>query len=309
MKKVLGVMIMSLLVCIVNSVAQRYYRVENNSTGLQNDTPVLSVKRIRLATGVELEYAEQGNANGVPVILLHGFTDSWQSFGQVLPHLPASLHVIALSQRGHGNSSKTAASFKPEDFAKDVADFIKEKRLSSAVIVGHSMGSTNAQCFASRYPELTTALVLVGSFAAYDKPMIHEFKKVIDELNDPVDSSFIAEFQTSTITRPISPAMLQTFINESLRVPAHVWKGVAAGWNDAGYLKTLQVFDKPALIIWGDKDAYCPKDDQVLLNKALENSKLLVYEGTGHATQWEEPVRFANDLAGFVLKLPDHRGN
>ena len=38
------------------------------------------------------------------MLLLHGVSDSWRSFEPVLPHLPASLHAFALSQRGHGDS-------------------------------------------------------------------------------------------------------------------------------------------------------------------------------------------------------------
>ncbi len=252
---------------------------------------------------MQLEYTEQGDPQGIPVIMLHGFTDSWQSFAPVLPYLPPSLHVFALSQRGHGNSSKNALTYTPEDFAKDVAAFLEARRLGPSIIVGHSMGSTNAQCFATLYPELTKALVLIGSFAGFDKPVIHDFKKVINGLNDPVDSLFIVEFQKSTLTSPLSDETFRTIVDESRKVPAHVWKGVAEGWSSANYLNTLKNFDKPALIIWGDKDVYCPKDDQVLLNNALSNSTLIIYEGTGHANHWEEPERFANDLIGFVLKL------
>ena len=292
----------------IDVCAQRNLYVDNNqfSVSGSNSSPDFRLRRIKLSTGVQLEYAEQGDPSGIPVILLHGFTDSWQSFEPVLPYLPASLHVFALSQRGHGNSSKRATSYKAEDFAQDVAAFIKDKRLGPAVIVGHSMGSTNAQCFVSHYPGLTRALILVGSFAGFDKPMVHEFKTVIDGLNDPVDSTFIVEFQKSTLTRPISAERFQAIVKESLKVPAHVWKGVAAGWASAEYLNALQKFDKPALIIWGDKDAYCPKEDQLLLNKALSNSTLLVYEGTGHANHWEEPEHFARDLIEFVLNLNTH---
>ena len=298
-------MAIALTIATINVGAQMdIYAVSNQYPKfIANNTPEFIVKKIKLSTGVQLEYEEQGDPSGIPVIMLHGFTDSWQSFAPVLPHLPASLHVFALSQRGHGNSSKTPTSYKAEDFAKDVAAFINEKRLGPAVIVGHSMGSTNAQCFVSLYPQLTRALVLVGSFAGYDKPMIHEFKKVIDGLTDPVDSSFIVEFQKSTLTRPLSPERFEVIVDESLKVPAHVWKGVAAGWAGAGYLNALQNYDKPTLIIWGDKDTYCPKEDQLLLAKALSNSTLLVYEGTGHANHWEEPKRFANDLIDFVFKL------
>jgi non-heme chloroperoxidase len=260
----------------------------------------LTVKTIQLSTGVQLEYAEQGDEKGIPVILLHGFTDSRKSFEAVLPYLPSSIHVFAISQRGHGNSSKQATKYHPEDFAKDIADFIKQKKLNQPVLVGHSMGSTNAQCFATNYPSQIKALVLVGSFAHYNKPIVSEFKKMIDDLKDPVDSVFVTEFQKSTIVKPIADEMLNGFINESRKLPAHVWQGVAAGWKTANYIGGLQSFDKPALIIWGDKDAYCPEEDQELLNKTLKKSKLLVYEGIGHAVHWEDPERFADDLVNFI---------
>ena len=65
-------------------------------------------KLVSLSTGVRIEYVEQGNAeaDGVPVIFLHGVTDSWRSFERVLPLLPPSIHAFALSQRGHGDSSR-----------------------------------------------------------------------------------------------------------------------------------------------------------------------------------------------------------
>jgi non-heme chloroperoxidase len=262
-----------------------------------------AIKSIQLSTGVQLEYAEQGDAKGIPVILLHGFTDSWKSFEAVLPHLPSSMHVFAISQRGHGNSSKKSTSYHAEDFAKDIAAFIKQQKLNQPVIAGHSMGSTNAQCFAVRYPSLTRALVLVGSFANLKTPAINEFKKVIDGLKDPVDSVFAAEFQVSTIVKPIPDAMLKNFISESLKLPAHVWKGVAAGWATAEYIKPLQTFTKPALIVWGDKDAYCSIEDQKVLNKTLKKSRLLMYEGIGHAVHWETPQQFAKDLIAFISSL------
>lgn len=63
------------------------------------------VKTIELPNRVKLQYVEQGDSSGVPVILLHGITDSWRSFEPVLPHLSASVRAFAVSQRGHGDSS------------------------------------------------------------------------------------------------------------------------------------------------------------------------------------------------------------
>lgn len=61
-----------------------------------------TIQSIRLSSGIELPYAEQGDPAGVPVVFVHGVTDAWRSFEGVLPHLPASSHAFALTQRGHG---------------------------------------------------------------------------------------------------------------------------------------------------------------------------------------------------------------
>ena len=55
-----------------------------------------------------IPYIELGDSGGVPVLFLHGLTDSWLSFEGVLPHLPGSMHAFALSQRGHGDATRPA---------------------------------------------------------------------------------------------------------------------------------------------------------------------------------------------------------
>jgi non-heme chloroperoxidase len=97
---------------------------------------------------VKLPYVEQGDRSGVPVLFLHGFTDSWRSFGGLLPHLPPSIHAVALTQRGHGDAERPVEGYPPKDFAADLATFMDAHELGPAVIAGHSMGSTVAQRFA-----------------------------------------------------------------------------------------------------------------------------------------------------------------
>ena len=98
---------------------------------------------------VKLAYVEQGNPSGIPVIMLHGWTDSWRSFERVLPNLPESLHVFALSMRGHGDSGRPLRGYTPGDFSRDVAEFMDALRLPRGVIVGHCMGGMIAQRFAA----------------------------------------------------------------------------------------------------------------------------------------------------------------
>lgn len=263
-----------------------------------------SVRTVALSSGLRLEYATQGADSGTPVIFLHGYTDSWQSFNQVLPLLPQSVQAFAVSQRGHGGSDQPKQGYDPGDLAQDLADFMQQLQIEPAIIVGHSMGATVAQRFALDYPYMTKALVLVASFASFKtNPGIAELQSVIDNIKDPIDSNFVYEFQKGTSFKQLQPSVLRTYVNESLKVPAHVWKEVARQSLTVDYSKELSEVHVPALIVWGDKDSFCPESDQYILNKAIKQSTLLKYPGVGHAVQWEVPQRFTSDLVQFLNKI------
>lgn len=124
------------------------------------------VKAISLPTGVTLEYAERGSARpGVPVLFLHGVTDSWRSFESVFPELPPDIHAYALSQRGHGDSSRPAAGYRYQDMADDLRAFMDAIQVPAAMVVGHSMGSLVAQRFVIDNPTRTAGLVLMCGWA------------------------------------------------------------------------------------------------------------------------------------------------
>ena len=263
------------------------------------------VRSIALPSGVRLSYVEQGNPSGIPVLFLHGVTDSWHSFEPVLPHLPSSLHAFALTQRGHGDADRPTAGYRTRDFAADVAAFVNAVGLGPTAIVGHSMGATNAQRFAIDHPQRLLGLVLVGAFASYHgNPTVMEFwESAVSQLSDPIDPAFVRGFQESTLARPVSPAFLETIVQESLKLPARVWRAVFEGFLEDDAVDELEKIRSPTLIVWGSRDALAPRRDQDVFLTAIAGSRLLAYESAGHAVHWEEPERFATDLLTFVRGL------
>ena len=263
-----------------------------------------TIKSIQLPNQVRLQYLEQGQQTGVPVILLHGVTDSWRSFEPMLPHLPQSLRVFALSQRGHGDSDRPETGYRFKDFSDDVLAFLDAQEIAAAVIVGTSMGSSVAQHFAIHHPERTLGLVLMGAFTSYDNVTLKAFyQSTIALLTDPIDPALAREFQLSTLTQPVPPKFLDTVVQESLKVPARVWKDAFAGFFEDTTWKHLGHISAPTLIIWGDQDTFAPRSDQVVLNEVIENSRLSICQGAGHALHWEEPQRVAAELLEFFDQL------
>jgi pimeloyl-ACP methyl ester carboxylesterase len=270
------------------------------------------LKSIELPTGVALPYAEHGHPRGVPVVLLHGVTDSWRSFEPVLPHLPPTLHAFAVTQRGHGEATRPASGYRTRDFAADIAAFIETLQLDCPVVVGHSMGSVNAMRFAIDNPGKLRGLVLVGSFASFrNNPGIVEYYETgISRLVDPIDPAFARDFQVSTLARTVAPEFLDMVVAESLKVPADVWQGAFAGFLEDDFASELGKIHAPTWIVWGDRDNLCPRTDQDTLLATIAGSRLSVYQDSGHALHWEEPRRFGLELAVFVesLSRKQHRG-
>lgn len=264
-----------------------------------------AVRQIELPGRVRLEFAEQGDCSGTPVIALHGVTDSWHSFAPVLPHLPADLHVMALSQRGHGDSDKPAGGYRPVDFATDVAAFMDTMQIERAVLVGHSMGSINAMRFAIDHPSRVAGLLLAGTMPWFGRPpeMLEFHRQQIVPLVDPVPDAFARDFQLSTLARPIASVMLDGFVAESLKVPAHVWRAAFAGFIDDDFSSRLREIAAPTMIVWGRHDAFCTAADQQAMLGLVRNARLVEYADAGHAVHWEDPKRFADDLTRFVNSI------
>lgn len=265
----------------------------------------LDIKTAELRDNIRLPYVEQGDESGVPVVMLHGVTDSWHSFELVLPHLPESIRAFAVTQRGHGDASRPDSGYRYTDLAADLLALMDVLHLESAVVVGHSMGSTVAQRFAIDYPERTKGLVLIGSFATLRGNLAVQelWDSTLSTLTDPVDPGIAREFQQSTLAHPVPPGFFETAVRESLKVPARVWKALFGGFLEDDFSMRLSEIKAPALIVWGDQDTFCLRSDQDKLMASIPNARLRVYSGTGHAVHWEQPARFAADLSEFVEGL------
>jgi non-heme chloroperoxidase len=268
-------------------------------------TMTAHLKSATLATGVRLPYAEQGDPTGVPLVLLHGSSDSWRSWELLLPALPQTLHAFAITQRGHGDAARPPDGYRPEDQAADQAAILDAVGLDAAVIVGHSAGSYAARRFALDHPERTLGLVLIAAFRAFhDNPDVLELAQVVEQLTDPVDEQFVREFQESCAARPVPDRFLDQIIAESRKVPARVWKAHFRGLLEADVPTDCATITAPTLILWGERDAFVPRSDQNALLAAIPGARLVTYPDTGHCPHWEQVEHVAAELTAFAGATP-----
>ena len=93
-------------------------------------------------------------------------------------------------------------------------------------------------------------------------------------------------------------------MQESLKVPAFVWKATIEGLLEDDFSPELDRIAAPALVVWGDEDAILPRSEQEALAAMIPGARLLVHRGGGHAFYWEDHLaRAACDLVAFVGEI------
>jgi pimeloyl-ACP methyl ester carboxylesterase len=255
---------------------------------------------VLLKTGVRLRYAYKGDPAGTPVIMLHGYGDSWFSYSPILPLLDKKYRVYIPDQRGHGDSDRPAKGYELKQFAADVVAFMDAMNVKQATIVGHSMGSFVAQHVAAQVPERVNKLVLIGSATRIRNNVVMDLQREINVLIDPMPEKFVRDFQTGVVFQPLPQEFFDGVVRESLKLPARVWREVMAQMLAPEADVELRRIKSPTLIIWGEKENIFPRSEQDSLVAALPYAVLKVYPDTGHAPNWERPERFAKDLQEFI---------
>ena len=262
----------------------------------------VTFRQAQLPGGIRIRYAERGPADGPAIVMLHGYSDSWFSFSRVIPLLPDTMRVIAIDQRGHGDSGRPADGYSMDDFARDVIQLMDALKIERSIVVGHSMGSFVGRRVAALAPGRVAGLVLVGAGIRADNEAVKSLRAPVDGLTDPVDPAFVREFQMSTIARPVPSAFMERANSESHKLSAAVWKQVLTGILE--YKAAEPAIKSPTLVLGGDKDAIFPVADQEGVARAISGASITLVPGVGHTLHWEDPERFAKELVAFVARLP-----
>src|SRR5262249_33440560 len=107
---------------------------------------------------IHLHYETYGQ--GHPLIILHGLFGSQENWRTLSKAFSQHFQVFALDQRNHGRSPHSKV-FTYEAMTEDLREFMQEDALTSAYVLGHSIGGKVAMRFAVTYPDLVDKLVVV----------------------------------------------------------------------------------------------------------------------------------------------------
>ena len=264
--------------------------------------------RSSASDGVELAVFESGNPNGRPVIFIHGFAQSHESWSKQMsaPELQ-QLRLISFDLRGHGDSGKPLvkeAYHENVRWAEDVRSVIRATGARKPAIVTWSYGGRVVNDYLTVFGDgeigslnyvaatSTSAPFGQGRQARLMVPMMS---------NDAMEAEKGTEaFLRACFSRPPTAAELAEMERFNAKTPVAVRKLLAG--RPAAYDDTLRAIRVPMLVTHGREDQISAVAMSEYTHKLVPHSTLSIYEGIGHGTFFEDPARFNAELLALMAK-------
>jgi pimeloyl-ACP methyl ester carboxylesterase len=255
---------------------------------------------ITLRDGRTLHYEDVGA--GAPLLLLHGFPLSSQSFWPQLAAPPEGVRLLVPDHRGFGSSSLGAGSSTMEALADDALALLDALGLPNAFVGGVSMGGYVAIALARLDPGRVRGLVLIDTQSTGDDEAGRARREATARDVELRGAAAVAEPMLPKLLAKAAPAELVARVDALMRAQAPqaiaaAARGMASRVDGKDILSRYQ---GPCLVVVGAEDAITPLEKAQVMVDLVRGAKLVVLDRAGHLANLEQPTAFAKALSDFV---------
>jgi pimeloyl-ACP methyl ester carboxylesterase len=265
---------------------------------------------------LRFHFLEWGAPDAPPIVLLHGGHQSAHSWDLVSLYLAQHYRVLALDQRGHGDSEwPRDADYTNDAMALDAEAFIGALGLQQPVLIGHSMGGRNALLLTRRNQAALRALVVVDvgpELSDRGREVISGFVQANQEFDDL--EQFVANVRRydpyrsrAHIERTVKYNMLQRadgkYISKCDSTPRRLGLVRGSGPQENVTLEDARGFRLPVLLIRGADSRILAADAAERFRDALPRGQLATVPACGHNVHGQNTTGFIAALDGFLATL------
>jgi pimeloyl-ACP methyl ester carboxylesterase len=261
------------------------------------------------ALGVSIHYQDSGpSKNPIPILFLHGFGASLQTWDTWAQSLSDEYRVISVDLPGFGLTGVDPSGIYTDARSVEVLEaFLKALQIQKVVLVGNSMGGKFAWQFAARYPNQVSKLVLISP-DGYASPGIEYGKKPeVPAVADLYKYFFSKTFLSMNLEpayadpKTLNDALVNRYYD--LMLAPGVRGAILARMQQTilqDPVPSLSSINIPTLLIWGEKDAFIPIANSNDYLKVMPNVKRVSLPNIGHLPQEEQPTVGLTALREFL---------
>ncbi len=131
---------------------------------------------------LRLHYADWGNPDAPPLLLVHGGRDHCRNWDWIADRLKKDWHIIAPDLRGHGDSQwSTTGTYSMEGYLCDLAQLIDQQSLAPVTVIAHSLGGNISLRYAGIFPDKIKKLIAIEGLGLSPKLRAERLAKPFDE--------------------------------------------------------------------------------------------------------------------------------
>ena len=279
--------------------------------------------------GSEVHYRDEGDPNGPVVVLIHGGFGSLHNWEPWMPDLSRHFRVVSMDLPGHGLTGwVNSGLFHRESNVAVVAELVDTLELGDFTLVGHSMGGAVALVYTLDFPDRVNSLILIGSEGVppeggyqpdglgADEEMLARKENLedislswVDRLLARVGSPWVVEQGVRSMLWDQS-LVTPGFVDRFGRILRHtrnreafvlMYRQTIASIDlQVDLLPRLAEIEVPALLLFAAEDQLAPVSVGKRFDKALKESRLVIYENTGHLIMHEVPVQSVREATTFI---------
>jgi pimeloyl-ACP methyl ester carboxylesterase len=260
-------------------------------------------------------HVDDSGGPGRPVVLIHGWPLSGESWLEQVPALEQAGHrVITYDRRGFGRSDKPKTGYTYDSLTDDLHTLLVELDLEDVTLVGFSMGGGEVARYFSKYgDERLHSVVFASAVPPYmlqtgdnpEGPLTRtEAAKMTASLTAD-EESFYDDFMTQFFSADGELKVTEPQRQEALALCLQSSKVAAlacmTAFGTTDFRDDLPDVSVPALVLHGDSDGTVPFEASgKRTHEALEGSELVVIDGAPHGCNVSHPEEFNRALLGFL---------
>lgn len=270
--------------------------------------------RVTAADGAELHVKDWGSPSGPPVVLIHGWplsADSWEH--QALHLAEAGHRVVHYDRRGFGRSSQPWEGYDYDTFADDLAAVLDALDLRDAALVGFSMGGGEVVRYMARHGAgRVRKAALVASVVPFllrtdDNPdgappsVFEDMKAAIIKDRPAFLEGFLKQFYGQGIVSGVSQGVLDWSAHIAFDASAKATLACVDAFGTTDFRPDLAAVTVPTLILHGTGDAVVPIGPTArAAAKAIARATLKEYPGAPHGLLATHAQEVTADLMAFL---------
>lgn len=271
--------------------------------------------------GCRINYRVDGDGPHT-IVILPGWSQTAAQFQRTIPLLGDEFKVISYDHRNHGESGRSEGGARIATLSADLRELLEHLDISSAHLVGHSMGCSIIWSFIDQYgtsaidsvalidqPTVCAIMPWLDSSDAADVGAILDFEGAygfVQSLLGPESDKGRADFLTSMLTEDISDADYGWMLGENMKLAMPygamlLLDHVMQDWRDV-----LPKIDVPTLVTGGEVSHVAPSSQEWSAAQ-IPGAQLRIFtreEGGAHFPFYENAEPFAQVLRDFVLNTP-----